>query len=294
MPNIEHVSIALAVYNGEKYLPELLASLEKQTLKPFELVVLDDCSSDNSLEIIQNYALSFSKKIYNNSQNEGPVFTFKKLAALCSGDYIAFCDQDDIWMSHKLEWSVSELKKLSGNIPGLVFTDLSVIRENGELLYTSYWKMKHIYPHRLSFNDLLYGNFVIGCTILINKKMREELTKMPLNIVMHDWWIALIAYSIGGYRIINAATVLYRSHQKSVTDKNKISLVNIFIKQYKERSSFLNENISQAIEFRKVYSTRLNKRYSHYLNKFISLAERNMIYKIFVRNLNSIKRRIKR
>src|SRR3954452_20549451 len=98
MTSTKSISIALAVYNGEKYLEELLKSLEKQTLEPCELVVIDDCSSDASLEIINDFQFSFEKKIFSNKENRGPVYTFKRLASLCQGDFIAFCDQDDIWL----------------------------------------------------------------------------------------------------------------------------------------------------------------------------------------------------
>src|SRR2546423_5587726 len=178
--NADTVSVALAVYNGEKYLPELLSSLQAQTAKPHELVVLDDCSTDNSIEIINAFPLSFEKKVFSNERNMGPVYTFKKLVGLSRGSFIAFCDQDDVWVPEKLERSLSEIQKMNNNIPGIIFTDLSVIDEKGKLLQKSYWRGRSVHPCKFSFADILFANNITGCTTLVNKQMANELSKMPL------------------------------------------------------------------------------------------------------------------
>lgn len=292
--NNDTVSIALAVYNGEKYLPKLLESLNNQTIKPFELVVLDDCSSDNSLDVIKNYPLSFPKRIFSNTKNSGPVFTFKKLTELCSGNFISFCDQDDIWLPEKVEKSLVEIKKIDAGTPGLVFTDLRVVDEQANLLHSSFWAIRSIYPGLFSFTDILYGNIVTGCTIMINTAMSAELQKMPLNVIMHDWWMALIGFSFGEHRFVNEPTILYRSHGQSVTDKTKTNFIQVFKQECKHNSNFLKENILQAAEFKKIYTLRLNKAMNRRLDGFLSLTGKGFFYKIFRRNLRSLQRRVKR
>ncbi len=290
----ESVSIALAVYNGEKYLPELLNSLNNQTLTPLELVVLDDCSSDNSIQIIKSFPSNFEKRIFYNEKNMGPVYTFKKLAGLCNGKFIAFCDQDDVWIPKKLEWSFTKIKKLNDNIPTIVFTDLSLINEESELIENSFWKIrKLVQPEKFDFGDILCANIVTGCTTLINQSMKTELEKMPLNVIMHDWWMALIAFSFGQYSFIHEPTVLYRSHTSSVTSKHKTTFFTVFLEEYKKKETYLNENIEQAVEFRKLYQNKLTDKNKRMIDKFIKLKNKGFILKRFFRDGRSLLRRLK-
>lgn len=288
----ESVSVALAVYNGSKFLHEQLSSLENQTKQPCELIVVDDCSSDNSVEIVNTFSCSFNKKIYLNEKNSGPVFTFKKLAGLCRGNFIAFCDQDDIWLPQKLELSLAEIKKFNSNVPAIVYTDMSVIDEQGNLLQQSYFAQRKIKAHKLFFTDILYGNIVTGCTALINKAMAAELEKMPLNVMMHDWWMALIAFSFGKNYFINQPTVLYRSHGNSVTKKDRMTYFTVLRDDYKKGEAYLKEHIQQATEFKKIYASYLSKKDLQSLNRFIALKSKPFFYKRLTRDKRSLIRRL--
>ena len=100
----QSVSVAMATYNGEAYIHEQLESLASQTLLPAELVVTDDRSSDRTLEVVESFARNapFPVRIYRNDRNLGFADNFFNAAARCNGDLIAFCDQDDKWLDHKL------------------------------------------------------------------------------------------------------------------------------------------------------------------------------------------------
>ena len=98
------VSIALATYNGEKYLREQLDSILSQSIQDFELVACDDCSTDSTLKILNEYAeKDFRVKVFTNEKNLGFKKNFEKAIFLCSGDYIALSDQDDIWTENHLQ-----------------------------------------------------------------------------------------------------------------------------------------------------------------------------------------------
>ncbi len=99
------ISVAMATYNGERFLREQLESLARQTLPPSELVVGDDGSTDRTLDIVAEFARSapFPVLVHRNEANLGYTSNFLQTAARCSGDLVAFCDQDDIWLPHKLE-----------------------------------------------------------------------------------------------------------------------------------------------------------------------------------------------
>ena len=105
------VSIALCTYNGAEYLDLQLESLCSQTYQHLEIIVVDDCSTDSSVLIIEKYALKYAQfKIYQNKENIGYAKNFEKAALLCTGELIALCDQDDIWHPNKIELQVRALK----------------------------------------------------------------------------------------------------------------------------------------------------------------------------------------
>jgi glycosyltransferase involved in cell wall biosynthesis len=291
--NSQTVSIALATYNGERYLEELLSSLQHQTVKPSELVILDDCSTDNSLKIINSFQFSFEKKVFSNEINRGPVYTFRKLASLSKGDFTAFCDQDDIWFPEKLELSLSNIRKIDEHTPGVVFSDLSLIDEEGKLIQPSFWKKWRIEPNKFSLTDILFGNVITGCTATINGAMKNELLIMPSDIIMHDHWIALIAYSFGKYCCIDQPTVLYRSHDKSVTGKENRSFLKTFLSDFVGRSEYLDENIHQAVKFKTMYESVLSRNDIKNLQKFIQLHGKTFFYKRSLRYIRSLLRKFR-
>ena len=93
------ISVALASYNGGNYLKEQLESIYAQSLLPNEVIVCDDCSTDNSIEILNAYKEKHCLRYFINEKNLGFVKNFDKAISLCSGDYIALSDQDDVWRS---------------------------------------------------------------------------------------------------------------------------------------------------------------------------------------------------
>ena len=101
----DRISIAMATFNGEKYLREQLDSIYSQTLLPYEIVAADDCSTDRTTEILEEYRIKKGLKYLVNEHNIGVVKNFEKAISLCQGDYVALSDQDDIWFPEKLEKS---------------------------------------------------------------------------------------------------------------------------------------------------------------------------------------------
>ncbi len=98
------ISVAICTYNGEKYLSEQLASIAAQTRLPDEMVVCDDCSSDATPDLVEEFARSapFPVRFFRNPINLRSTKNFEHAIALCDGDFIALCDQDDIWLPEKL------------------------------------------------------------------------------------------------------------------------------------------------------------------------------------------------
>src|SRR6266851_3311364 len=121
-----NISIAMCTYNGERFLQQQLDSIAQQTLLPAELVVCDDGSTDRTIEILEDFASSapFAVRIHRNETNLGYRANFMKCAMFCSGDFIAFCDQDDVWRPDKLARQIDHFKNptvlLSGHRAALI------------------------------------------------------------------------------------------------------------------------------------------------------------------------------
>ena len=273
MPAIkQRISVAMAVYNGEAYLKQQLDSLLQQQYPATEIIILDDCSTDDSANIIQQFVSpNIPIHYYKNEVNKGPLYTFRKLVSYCTGDYIAFCDQDDIWLPNKLDICMQQMQLLPTQLPAVVFTDLSLINNNNQIIQASFWKYYGIYPQQTSFANVLFNNVITGCSTLINKAMAQEINRMPDEAILHDHWIALIAYSFGQFYSLDTPTVLYRAHNNSVTQKAKLSLQSRFFNTVKSNPDFL-KHIQQARAFKQLYNNRLKPQQQQTLRYFTGLA----------------------
>ena len=139
MSSPDKISVALCTYNGEQFLSRQLASIQQQTRTPDELVVCDDCSTDRTLEILQDFAASaaFPVRITQNDDNLGFVANFERAIQLCQGDLIALCDQDDIWYPTRLERSLQEFT--AHPEVGFVFSDADIIDQQDQLTGMRLW-----------------------------------------------------------------------------------------------------------------------------------------------------------
>jgi glycosyltransferase involved in cell wall biosynthesis len=206
------VSIALCVYNGERFLSEQLDSLVQQTYPNIEIVIVDDCSTDSSVQILQGYAERYTSiRIYNNSENLGYVRNFEKALRLCHGELIALCDQDDIWDIGKIELQVSHLGSHQ-----LIYHDSRFIDEKGKDMNRKMSDVLNLYSGDQSEVFLLI-NSVSGHSILFRRELLSEI--LPLNPdFFHDHWIAYVATNQGSIGCIPQCLVSYRQHTASSTD----------------------------------------------------------------------------
>lgn len=275
-----NISIGLAVYNGEQFLVQQLQSLISQSIKPFEIVIVNDCSTDGSELIIRQFDFGgIPVRFINNDQNLGVIATFRKILTICEGDFIALCDQDDIWLPNKLELCLNEFNFLNPKQPCVVFSDLTLIDKDGNVIEDSLYKSWGINPKSYSIKSILFDNVIVGCTVLINREMRDLLISIPLGIVMHDYWIALIAYSFGDYRFVDVPTILYRSHNASVTSKIKGSWLVRARAEYANRKSYLESHFLQASLFLDNYCGYLSCRDKLVFSNFLMLRGKPFVVK---------------
>ncbi len=278
------VQIILATYNGEKFLRKQLDSLFHQTFRDFSVLVRDDGSTDNTLSILSEYQQKYPGRIsilQDNKKNVGATQNFGILLAQAEADYIFFCDQDDIWLDHKIELSLQAIQLLEqqdNTVPCMVFSDMKAMDENDQILSDSVWQQLHLHPDFFTLNRLLIQNIPHGCTMVINKAMRNLACPVPKEAILHDHWIALLAASCGKWSALHAPTVLLRNHSQNVTrkqvsfiDKLKRFITNFFSKT--EYDHFIRIRVQQAKALQLRTSSFIKDEQYDILKDFISLEK---------------------
>ena len=212
----------MCTYNGARHLEPQLQSIAAQTLPPAELIVCDDGSSDQTLSILEAFAntASFPVKIHRNPINLGYTGNFEKAITLCSGKFIALCDQDDLWHPEKLAKQIAIFDADSSC--GGVFT-------NGNLIYpgnvhsnrTLWQSIRFGLKEQQDFADgpngsvarsLLRGNVVTGMTLMFRASLRDRLLPIPKNWI-HDAWLAWMICLHSKLAACPDRLVSYRVHE---------------------------------------------------------------------------------
>ena len=161
------VSICIATYNGEKYLKEQLDSVCNQTYKNIEILIQDDASSDNTVKIIQAYQEKYNIQLFVNESNLGYIKNFESLIQKATGEYIAPCDQDDIWVKNKIELLINNIKTSS-----LIYSNSLLVDSHGESLgKTLQEKLKNNFINSKEPLNFLYDNSVSAHAMLFKKEL---------------------------------------------------------------------------------------------------------------------------
>jgi glycosyltransferase involved in cell wall biosynthesis len=217
--------VLLAIHNGQQFLEKQILSLLGQTNLEFDLWILNDASSDQSMVLCRKLLGKFKSKIYflENSKPSGPTQAFQKLlkAAVESKEPVYknffFCDQDDFWATHKIELSLLELSKIGG--PGLIHSDLTLIGPSDEILAHSLHKKMGLrnLEGEIFWNSLVAQNVITGCSTAINRDLAEISLPFPDSALMHDHWLGLVASLSGRITYLPQRLVFYRQHSTNAS-----------------------------------------------------------------------------
>lgn len=211
------VNILMATYNGEKFLAQQIESIQKQTFKEWNLLIRDDGSSDKTCDIIRNFTAKDSRIRFineNEHHNLGVIKSFFTLVNYEVADFYFFSDQDDVWLPEKLSVSLEAAKHKASDVPLLVYTDLKVVNQELNILQDSMiWAQSH--HANTTLLPELTENTVTGGTMMINHALAEKWFT-PNDILMHDWFLALLAASLGEIIYLDLPTQLYRQHDNNV------------------------------------------------------------------------------
>jgi glycosyltransferase involved in cell wall biosynthesis len=203
-----NISVVMATYNGAAYVESQLLSILTQIGPSDEVILVDDCSIDATLDLITAMG-DIRVRIYRNNTNIGVQRSFEKAISLASGDMIFLSDQDDVWLDGKVHRIKSELQ-----LCDLVVTDCKVVDAQLNLLYPSLFEI--INPKRGVVRNLIKNSYT-GCCMAFNRRILDKALPFPKDIPMHDWWLGLVGEIMGSVRFINDPYLLYRRHGTNVS-----------------------------------------------------------------------------
>ncbi len=212
------VSVALATFNGERFVREQLDSIARQTVLPHELVVCDDGSTDRTVEIVRAFAREspFPVRLHENERRLGFAENFLRAARLCTGELIGFCDQDDVWLERKLERCVGEFED-----PSVSLVSHSATVVDAELGSPRWWPVIRSrrtitaggdpWVHIPGFAEV----FSAGLLAVIDSSRRPR-SRHTVHAMAHDEWIYFLGQVFGTVVVLPDRLVLHREHQGSI------------------------------------------------------------------------------
>lgn len=198
------ISVCIPTYNGGKFIRQQLGSILSQLSNDDEIIISDDSSTDNTLEIINSFN-DKRIKVFENNTFHSPIYNLENALKQAGGDYIFLSDQDDEWMLNKISVVMEHLKSAN-----LVVHDAQVVDGEGKQLYKSFFELNHTKSGKF-YN--LFKNGYIGCCIAFNRHVLETCLPFPKNLPMHDLWIGNVAaFKCGRVRFIKDCLISYRRH----------------------------------------------------------------------------------
>ncbi len=214
------LSVALCTYNGEKYLDQQLNSILNQSIAIDEVIICDDSSSDNTIEIVKGFQNKFPSiiKLYINTVSLGPVKNFEKALGLCTGEIIFLSDHDDIWKKNKVEHIIEMFEK--SPFIEAVFSDGEFIDQNNALTGKTLWntfkfdsELQKYWSSGNALTEIIYRNKITGATLAIKKSLfNRAVPFLLLPSVWHDAWLGIHAAANKTLGWINEPLIQYRIH----------------------------------------------------------------------------------
>jgi glycosyltransferase involved in cell wall biosynthesis len=214
------ISVCIATFNGEKFIKEQLQSILQQLSDADEIIISDDGSSDETINIILAFSDPRIKLIHNDSSQlqitkESKSYqvtkNFENALNHATGDYIFLSDQDDIWEHDKVEGCILLLKEKMCN---LIVHDATVVNESGIVIAESYFEKV---DSRTGFLKNIIKNSYLGCCMVFDRSILLQSLPFPNDLLAHDIWIGLIAERNGKVTFIENKFIRYRRHSAAVT-----------------------------------------------------------------------------
>ena len=280
--HMDNVQILMATYNGSEFLAQQIDSIRSQTHRYWSLLISDDGSQDDTQQIIEEYA-GLDERIHAidepNPLPGSAARNFSHLLRHATGDYVMLCDQDDVWAPTKIEVTLRRMHQLEQEVGReeaelLVFTDMAVVDQDGQVTQPSFERYMHIDTTRLTLPPLLAQPLGAGCTMMANKALVQAYQKTPPTqmMSMHDWWLSLIAAGCGRIAYLDVPTSSYRQHGTNSVGATGYSPKRM-IANARMIADGVWETVDQARSFREVYGDRVDPAYRDALDAYCAIDD---------------------
>lgn len=250
----EPVSVCLALYNGEKYITEQIDSILSQLDHiEDELIIIDDCSSDSSVEIINSYNSSYIH-LYQNDRNIGYIKTFEKAICISKNSVVFLSDHDDIWVEGRLNKMYDKLQEADN---WLVCSNFETFNNKGESVVRFKTKLIQSKPEKFTRNilSIFKGNIAyFGCTMAFRKELKNYIIPFPDYIDAHDLWISMTGNVLKKVVHLEDITILHRIH-----DNNTSFVQRDFYKKMYTRFLFL-KTLIDAYKRKRMNNLQIKKK----------------------------------
>jgi glycosyltransferase involved in cell wall biosynthesis len=219
---VPSVAVLLCIYNGKDFLAEQLESIDQQTHQNWRLFISDDGDCQESLQIIATFSARFERNKVNLVSGPKKGFAKNFLSLICdkliNAEYFAFCDQDDIWSSKKLEKAITSLENIDHELPSLYCSRVNVVNKRNEVIGLS-----PLFLKPPCFSNALVQTIGGGNTMVFNQAARNLVLRSgsSVDIVSHDWWMYLLVSGCNGYIYFDDfPSVRYRQHENNLRGSN--------------------------------------------------------------------------
>lgn len=287
------VTILMATYNGSSYLSQQLDSILAQTYQNWKLLVRDDCSTDNTMDILKKYQEQDQRIMIldNKGMNLKTIGNFFELIQNApDSDYYALCDQDDFWYPQKLERAIFCLENQfdDNRIPLLYCGAKEITDENLKVEQISVIKNP-----KLTWQSALVENICTGCTCVFNQVLRQKaVLYTPQKCVMHDWWLYLLAVGMGKVYYDEKPYIRYRQHRNNVCGDID-SGWKLFCYRVQQLFSKRGQTYEQTEEFLDAFGVQLGKR-ERKIARLLILSKHNIRARIYLVHKQLVYRQTKK
>ncbi len=283
------VTVLLAAYKGSRYVGAQIDSILAQDTDDWQLILSDD--GEETVPVLEAYAKAHPDRIRHIRSGERFGSAQKHFMYLLTHygletDYVMFCDQDDVWHPDKIRVTLEfmEAEETDPALPVLVHTDLKVVDEELEEMAPSFLRFSKMDGSRLAFHELLVQNVVTGCTVMINHSLAVLAARagdVP-QMMMHDWWMALIAAAFGKAAFLPTATMDYRQHKSNQVGAKDAGSLRYLLSRL--NGSYVLDmrdgTLVQAGAFLKLYGERMTEEQKNDCRAMLGLASHGKIWRL--------------
>lgn len=243
---ILQIAVCIATYNGEKYIERQLTSILKQLRRNDEVIIVDDCSKDSTVAIIQDMQ-DDRIKLYTNHINIGFLATFERSLSLVSStsEIVFLSDQDDIWMDNKVEKILYCFRDKTIDI---IAHDAIIIDENNHILHRSFTEIRRITTSTIKN---IISNSYTGCCLAFRANVKKVIMPIPRQASYHDRWIGIIG-KLYGMKItfIPDKLIYYVRHNNNASPAKRRDLITIVLDRFGLLESIVKHFVNRKIRIK--------------------------------------------